>query len=98
MARKKKADMSAFDDLLGGMGFSNTMSQEEPVDVSNMLDNDDVQNLDDNDDQTGNQQGAEDDNGEGNQVIDPHDDNSEIPEDILNNKQTSDPNQGLEGN
>lgn len=90
--------MSAFDDLLGGMGFSNTMSQEEPVDVSNMLDNDDVQNLDDNDDQTGNQQGAEDDNGEGNQVIDPHDDNSEIPEDILNNKQTSDPNQGLEGN
>jgi len=42
MARRKKADMSAFEGVLGSMGFNNPMQQEEPVDVSNIIDNNDI--------------------------------------------------------
>ena len=82
--------MSAFDNLLGGMGFSNTMSQEESTDVTNILDNDDIQNLDNTEDQTSTITSTEENNGDGNQTVtDPHDDTSEIPENILNSNNTT---------
>lgn len=85
--------MSAFEGVLGSMGFNNPMQQEEPVDVSNIIDNNDIQNLDDIDDQTGGDP-AEDNNGEGNQPNDQFEDHSDIPEDVLNNNNnSSDPNE-----
>lgn len=85
--------MSAFEGVLGSMGFNNPMQQEEPVDVSNIIDNNDIQNLDDIDDQTSDNP-AEDNNGEGNQPNDQFEDHSDIPEDVLNNNNnSSDPNE-----
>lgn len=86
MGRKKKVDLSAFDGVLSDLGYSNTMSQPETTDVTNLLDNDDIEDLDKQDTTSNVQVNAED-----NSAQDAHDDNSDIPEDILNNNNTSDP-------
>ena len=86
MGRKKKVDLSAFDGVLSDLGYSNTMSQPETTDVTNLLDNDDIEDLDKQDTTSNVQVNAEDDSAQG-----AHDDDSEIPEDILNNNNTSDP-------
>lgn len=86
MGRKKKVDLSAFDGVLNDLGYSNTMSQPETTDVTNLLDNDDIEDLDKQDTTSNVQVNAEDDSAQG-----AHDDDSDIPEDILNNNNTSDP-------
>ena len=85
MGRKKKVDLSAFDGVLNDLGYSNTMSQPETTDVTNLLDNDDIEDLDKQDTTSNVQVNAEDNSAQG-----AHDDDSEIPEDILNNNNTSD--------
>lgn len=86
MGRKKKVDLSAFDGVLNDLGYSNTMSQPETTDVTNLLDNDDIEDLDKQDTTSNVQVNAEDNSAQG-----AHDDDSDIPEDILNNNNTSDP-------
>lgn len=87
MARKKKVDLSAFDGVLEGLGYGNVMTQEESTDVTNILDNEGIEDLDKKDTTSNVQTNAED-----NSAQEPHDDDSEIPEDILNNQNnTSDP-------
>lgn len=86
MGRKKKVDLSAFDGVLSDLGYSNTMSQPETTDVTNLLDNDDIEDLDKQDTTSNVQVNAEDNSAQG-----AHDDDSDIPEDILNNNNTSNP-------
>lgn len=86
MGRKKKVDLSAFDGVLSDLGYSNTMSQPETTDVTNLLDNDDIEDLDKQDTTSNVQVNAEDNSAQG-----AHDDDSDIPENILNNNNTSDP-------
>lgn len=80
---KKKGNLSAFDSLLDDMGYGNTMSQPETTDVSDMLDNDDIENLDEINN-TGNI--PEDVNNNEN-TDNAHEDDTTIPEDVLNNNQ-----------
>lgn len=91
MAKTKKVDLSAFDNVLDGLGYGNVMHQEEVSDTTNdIIDNDDIDNLDDNDDITSNV------NAEDNESTNENfEDNTEIPEDILNdtNNTTSDSNE-----
>lgn len=89
MARKKKVDLSAFDGVLGELGYSNTMSQPETTDVTNILDSSDIENLDKQDTTSNLNQNAEDGDNQ-----DPHEDNSPIPDNVLNDNNdnnTSDP-------
>lgn len=91
MAKTKKVDLSAFDNVLDGLGYGNVMHQEEVSDTTNdIIDNDDIDNLDNNDDITSNV------NAEDNESTNENfEDNTEIPEDILNdtNNTTSDSNE-----
>lgn len=91
MAKTKKVDLSAFDNVLDDLGYGNVMHQEEVSDTTNdIIDNDDIDNLDDNDDITSNV------NAEDNESTNENfEDNTEIPEDILNdtNNTTSDSNE-----
>lgn len=91
MAKTKKVDLSAFNNVLDGLGYGNVMHQEEVSDTTNdIIDNDDIDNLDNNDDITS------DVNAEDNESINENfEDNTEIPEDILNdtNNTTSDSNE-----
>lgn len=91
MAKTKKVDLSAFDNVLDGLGYRNVMHQEEVSDTTNdIIDNDDIDNLDNNDDITS------DVNAEDNESTNENfEDNTEIPEDILNdtNNTTSDSNE-----
>lgn len=87
MGRKKKVDLSAFDGVLEGLGYGNVMTQEESTDVTNILDNEGIEDLDKKDTTSNVQTNAED-----NSAQEAHDDDSEIPEDILNNQNnTSNP-------
>lgn len=85
MARKKKGDLSAFDDAMNEFGFNNPYGQGETSDLSNVLDNDGIDNLSDDNDTTGdvvdNNKGAEGVSDAGN----PRDDDSDIPDYVLNN-------------
>lgn len=91
MAKTKKVDLSAFNNVLDGLGYGNVMHQEEVSDTTNdIIDNDDIDNLDNNDDITS------DVNAEDNESINENfEDNTEIPEDILNdtNNTTSNSNE-----
>lgn len=91
MAKTKKVDLSAFNNVLDGLGYGNVMHQEEVSDTTNdIIDNDDIDNLDNNDDITSNV------NAEDNESTNENfEDNTEIPEDILNdtNNTTSDSNE-----
>lgn len=86
MARKKKVDLSAFDNVLSDLGYGNTMSQAETTDVTNILDNDDIEHIDDDDTTSTVNTQTEDDVNTG-----VYEDDSDIPDNILNN-QTSDNN------
>lgn len=86
MARKKKVDLSAFDNVLSDLGYGNTMSQAETTDVTNILDNYDIEHIDDDDTTSTVNTQTEDDVNTG-----VHEDDSDIPDNILNN-QTSDNN------
>ena len=91
MAKTKKVDLSAFNNVLDGLGYGNVMHQEEVSDTTNdIIDNDDIDNLDNNDDITSNVNAE--DNESTNQNFE---DNTKIPEDILNdtNNTTSDSNE-----
>ena len=86
MARKKKVDLSALDGVLSGLGYTNPMGQEEPTDVTNILDNGGIENLDNQNTTSNIPISAEDDE------KDDFDDNSDIPDNVLNqNKNTSNP-------
>ena len=91
MAKTKKVDLSAFNNVLDGLGYGNVMHQEEVSDTTNdIIDNDDIDNLDNNDDITS------DVNAEDNESTNENfEDNTEIPENILNdtNNTTSDSNE-----
>lgn len=91
MAKTKKVDLSAFNNVLDGLGYGNVMHQEEVSDTTNdIIDNDDIDNLDNNDNITS------DVNAEDNESTNENfEDNTEIPEDILNdtNNTTSDSNE-----
>lgn len=91
MAKTKKVDLSAFNNVLDGLGYGNVMHQEEVSDTTNdIIDNDDIDNLDNNDDITS------DVNAEDNESTNENfEDNTEIPKDILNdtNNTTSDSNE-----
>lgn len=91
MAKTKKVDLSAFNNVLDGLGYGNVMHQEEVSDTTNdIIDNDDIDNLDNNDDITSNV------NAEDNESTNENfEDNTEIPEDILNdtNNTTSNSNE-----
>ena len=91
MAKTKKVDLSAFNNVLDGLGYGNVMHQEEVSDTTNdIIDNDDIDNLDNNDDITS------DVNAEDNESTNENfEDNTEIPEDILNdtNNTTSNSNE-----
>lgn len=91
MAKTKKVDLSAFNNVLDGLGYGNVMHQEEVSDTTNdIINNDDIDNLDNNDDITS------DVNAEDNESTNENfEDNTEIPEDILNdtNNTTSDSNE-----
>lgn len=91
MAKTKKVDLSAFNNVLDGLGYGNVMHQEEVSDTTNdIIDNDDIDNLDNNDDITS------DVNAEDNESTNENfEDNTEIQEDILNdtNNTTSDSNE-----
>ena len=91
MAKTKKVDLSAFNNVLDGLGDGNVMHQEEVSDTTNdIIDNDDIDNLDNNDDITS------DVNAEDNESTNQNfEDNTKIPEDILNdtNNTTSDSNE-----
>lgn len=91
MAKTKKVDLSAFNNVLDGLGYGNVMHQEEVSDTTNdIIDNDDIDNLDNNDDITS------DVNAEDNESTNENfEDNTKIPEDILNdtNNTTSNSNE-----
>lgn len=87
MARKKKVDLSAFEGVLSNLGYENVMRQEETTDVTDLLDNDGIENLDQNNTTSNLNTNAED-----GEKQDPHEDNSPVPDNILNdNNNTSDP-------
>ena len=91
MAKTKKVDLSAFNNVLDGLGYGNVMHQEEVSDTTNdIIDNDDIDNLDNNDDITSDVNAEDNENTNEN-----FEDNTEIPEDILNdtNNTTSDSNE-----
>ena len=94
MARNKKN--SPLDEALNIMGYNNV---EEHEGVTNMdgdhyLDDDSVDNLDNNNKpDPDDKQGAEDNGGE---TKDPHEDNSNIPEDVLNRMNNSSNNNGAD--
>ena len=90
MPRKKKVDLSQFDTLLNDMGYENTMHQAETTDVSDMLDNDDIENLDENQTSIQEQQDAEGDNGT---KRDDFEDTSDVPDDVLNQQSLDDQDQ-----
>lgn len=87
MARKKKDSLSAFSAALDDFGFNNVATQEGISDTDNIFDDDDIDNLGETDDVTSNIPVT--DTTEGNDNTDVHDDDSDIPDDILNNNNTS---------
>lgn len=81
MARKKKDSLSAFDTALDEFGFSNSMSQEEVTNINDVENGVGIDNPDDEDeDHTDVEPNVEDNNSGGNF----RDDDSEIPDNILN--------------
>lgn len=96
MARRKKDSLSAFSAALDDLGINNTMGQQETSNLDDIFDDTDIDDLDNNEDQTSTVvNNSTEDNGD-NQ--DQFDDNTEIPEDILNdNNNTSTQTDDSEG-
>ena len=83
MPRKKKSDLSQFEDLLKSVGYDNIEQHEGVTDVTqDIFDDDDIENLDPENQTSPVQKTEEVDN---QQVTkDPLEDTTPIPEDVLN--------------
>lgn len=88
MAKKKNDNLSSFENAMNEFGFNNPYGQTSPTDVTDILDDDDIDDLD-NDNTPGPNVTPE----ENSVNQDPHEDDSDIPEHVLNNNNSSDPEQ-----
>lgn len=87
MARKKNS-LSAFTAALDDFGFSDPMQHTSVTDVTDNIIDDDI------DDLTNNEPTGNEDNTEGNGDNEPYNDNTQVPENILNN--TSNPDEDVD--
>ena len=94
MPRKKKSDLSQFEDLLKSVGYDNVEQHEGITDVTqDIFDDDDIENLDP-ENQTSPVQKTEE--GDNQQVTkDPLEDHSPVPEDVLNRQSEQQTDDGL---
>lgn len=94
MPRKKKSDLSQFEDLLKSVGYDNIEQHEGVTDVTqDIFDDDDIENLDPENQTSPVQQTEEVDN---QQVTkDPLEDTTPIPEDVLNRQSEQQTSEGL---
>lgn len=94
MPRKKKSDLSQFEDLLKSVGYDNVEQHEGVTDVTqDIFDDDDIENLDPENQTSPVQQTEEVDN---QQVTkDPLEDTTPIPEDVLNRQSEQQTSEGL---
>lgn len=85
MARKKKDNLAVFEKAFNESGFSNAETTTEITDMDAFGDefSDSITDMDDNEDQ---QDNAEDNQ---NETVDVHEDDTDIPENILNNMQST---------
>jgi len=94
MPRKKKSDLSQFEDLLKSVGYDNVEQHEGVTDVTqDIFDDDDIENLDPENQTSPVQQTEEVDNQQATE--DPLEDHSEIPEDVLNRQSEQQTSEGL---
>ena len=84
MAKKKNTIPSGFDDILGNI-YSNAEHGEGVTDVDNILTQEDQIPFEDEEEKVPPVEKTEDGNKEDDTQTDSHEDNSEIPEDIINN-------------
>ena len=85
MAKKKNTIPSGFDDILGNI-YSNAEQGEGVTDVDNILTQEDQIPFEDEEEKVPPVEKTEDGDKEDDTQKDSHEDNSEIPEDIINNK------------
>lgn len=94
MPRKKKSDLSQFEDLLKSVGYDNIEQHEGVTDVTqDIFDDDDIENLDPENQTSPVQQTEEVNNQQATE--DPLEDRSPIPEDVLNRQSEQQTNEGL---
>ena len=94
MPRKKKSDLSQFEDLLKSVGYDNVEQHEGVTDVTqDIFDDDDIENLDPENQTSPVQQTEEVDNQQATE--DPLEDHSTIPEDVLNRQSEQQTSEGL---
>ena len=94
MPRKKKSDLSQFEDLLKSVGYDNVEQHEGVTDVTqDIFDDDDIENLDPENQTSPVQQTEEVNNQQATE--DPLEDRSPIPEDVLNRQSEQQTNEGL---
>lgn len=92
MARKKNASLSAFDNVLNGLGYSNSERAKEAIDADKILvgnEVDDIDSLEQNNVVPANiPDGEAEDTDKGDAFV--HEDDTEIPENVLNNTSLED--------
>ena len=94
MPRKKKSDLSQFEDLLKSVGYDNIEQHEGVTDVTqDIFDDDDIENLDPENQTSPVQQTEEVDNQQATE--DPLEDHSPVPEDVLNRQSEQQTSEGL---
>ena len=94
MPRKKKSDLSQFEDLLKSVGYDNVEQHEGVTDVTqDIFDDDDIENLDPENQTSPVQQTEEVDNQQATE--DPLEDHSPVPEDVLNRQSEQQTSEGL---
>lgn len=92
MAKKKTDNLSSFENAMNEFGFNNPYEQPSSTDVTNILDNDDIDNLDNNINTPGDIDVNPEENNNGQ---DPHTDDSNIPDHVLNNGTSNTGQEGL---
>ena len=85
MARRKKDSLSAFDAAMNEFGFNNPYETSAVSDLDNDSSFVDIDDLNDNDDDPTNLDGDKPKVEEGDKPGNVHDDDSDIPDDVLNN-------------
>lgn len=94
MPRKKKSDLSQFEDLLKSVGYDNVEQHEGVTDVTqDIFDDDDIENLDPENQTSPIQQTEEVNNQQATE--DSLEDHSPIPEDVLNRQSEQQTSEGL---
>ena len=94
MPRKKKSDLSQFEDLLKSVGYDNVEQHEGVTDVTqDIFDDDDIENLDPENQTSPVQKTEEVDNQQATE--DPLEDHSPVPEDVLNRQSEQQTDEGL---